>query len=180
MTQYGLVELHAVVETKEGEDPVVPPLPDDPPGDDPMDDPNDTTDQIDPFTQVRWRHHNVSSYPITTDLTVSFDRHRIRLDYDAQWPVFHLNGETAVVANAWVFVQRGDRWVAATWEYLRPGQKKKDKEYVEGGHTKIKDLPRDWRPERGEVLGFMVSTLARHHIEKRVQERSNIVLVRWP
>jgi hypothetical protein len=36
-----------------------------------------------------------------------------------------------------------------------------------------------WEPKSGETYGFMVSTLARGQ-ERTVNERSNVVLVKWP
>lgn len=124
-----------------------------------------------------WLDVDVSRWPVTSTLKgVSFDGLLCMPHTKAgQWPV--VNG---VEGNPWVIVNIGGRWYASTFEWLRRGQicKGINADNI-GPHTKNDPL-RSWRPKSGELVGFMVSTHARWSADSPVQERSNIVMVRWP
>ncbi len=145
------------------------------------------TGPVDEFTEsVTWLHPDISGWPITTELTVTFSGSSVCLEYDRKnvWPeveIFPPDG-TLVVANAWVFAQDGGRWYAGTFEWMRPGQTCKAMSAVEGGHIKVRpfDEASGWRPASGEVLYFMVSGLIRNPSYRNVMERTNIVRVVWP
>jgi hypothetical protein len=135
-----------------------------------------TGDQID-VSQVKWLHADVSGWKQTstvTDVDISSKSVSIEHTKAGKWP--HFGGAEG---NPWVFVNRGGRWYAATYEWLRPGQTKK---YVTaadiGAHTKREPIE-SWQPQPGELVGFMVSTPARTG-GRTVNERSNVVLTRWP
>ncbi len=145
-------------------------------------------DQID-LSTVTWLHTDVSGWPRTSTITnVDITDARICIDHTerGQWPVRNING-TDLAGNPWVFVKRNGQWYAATYEWLRPGQHCKalgsnpPRVTVAdqmGNH--IKRAPLDsWRPRSGELVGFMVSTLARDG-NRTVPKRSNVVTVRWP
>ncbi len=145
------------------------------------------TGPVDEFTEsVTWLHPDISGWPITTELTVTFSGSSICLEYDRKnvWPeveIFPPDG-TLVVANAWVFAQDGGRWYAGTFEWMRPGQTCKAMSAVDGNHVKVRpfDEASGWRPASGVVLYFMVSGLIRNPSYRNVMERSNIVRVVWP
>ena len=63
-------------------------------------------------------------------------------------------------------------------EWLRTGQTTKSARSVNGDHIKVSPLNR-WAPRSGETYGFMVSGLARTEA-RNVQERTNVLMVRWP
>ena len=77
-----------------------------------------------------------------------------------------------------MFAKIDEQWYAATYEFYRPGQACKEifAENI-GVHTRTSPM-RDWTPQDGELVGFMVSGLARHR-SRTVRRRSNVVLVRW-
>ena len=129
------------------------------------------------FAGVIWLHTNVSSWAVTSPLSVSFpNSSQIRLDYDKAdvWPG---NGE-GLNGNPWIFVYQDNQWYAATWEWLRVGQTVKNKSSVAGDHIKKAPL-QDFHPVSGTLYGFMVSGLARDS-QRNVLERTPVVMVRWP
>lgn len=136
------------------------------------------------FNNVVWLHSDVSSWKETGVLrSVSTTSGSITLDYDKtnRWPgrtiTASAGGSISVNANPWIFVQKGDTWYAATWEWLKTGQTTKSKAAVKGDHIKRAPL-NTFVPRQGEIYGFMVSGLARDS-RRNVEERTNVVLFRW-
>jgi hypothetical protein len=137
-------------------------------------------DQLD-LSTVKWLHRNVSQWPVTSQLTdVRIGAEKITLEHtrSGRWPTLKTeSGE--IEGNPWVFVNRGGQWYGATYEWLRKGQVTKNISGDElGAYTKKEPLT-SWTPQPGELVGFMVSTPARTG-ESTVNERSNVVTVRWP
>lgn len=140
------------------------------------------------FNDVTWLHTNVSQWPVTTTLSVSFQGGTICLEYDKKdvWPpvaIPHNSGDydIDVVANPWVFLEHQGQWYAGTWEWLVVGATCKNMSSVAGDHIKQPaHIPLDWRPTSGQRLYFMVSGLARFSDIANTQERSQIVEVIWP
>lgn len=139
------------------------------------------------FDHVKWLHADVSDWRETSKITsVTITEERICIDHTkaGKWPAVSPGGD-AVEGNPWVFVRIGGTWYAATYEWLRPGQKCKAMGKPTDGpicarlaaHTKREPIE-SWRPARGELVGFMVSTLARDS-RRTTNERSNVVLVEW-
>ena len=128
------------------------------------------------FEGVVWLHTDVSSWAVTSPLSVSFGNGLIRLDYDKAnvWPP---NGE-GLNGNPWIFVFQDGTWYAATWEWLRFGQTAKSMSSVAGDHIKKAPL-QNFHPVSGQVYGFMVSGLARD-AQRNVHERTPVVMVQWP
>lgn len=127
---------------------------------------------------IVWKGKNVSGWPVTATLRASVSGDTVRLNYDKArvWP--EVGG---VCANCWAIANIGGRWYAGTFEYLRSGQTSKPAYTLDGSHGdhfKVSPLS-FWRPQHGEVFGLMVSGLCRGGLSN-VQERSNIVMVRWP
>ncbi|MCY4662993.1 MAG: hypothetical protein OXF93_24800 [Acidobacteria bacterium] len=102
-------------------------------------------------------------------------------------------GHPNLAGNPWVFAMRGGRWYAGTYEWLTPGEickldvrdcgpncghNRPSREL--GPHVRVPPLDHTWVPQPGDMVGFMVSTMARHGPEGPLRERSNIVLLRWP
>ncbi len=131
-------------------------------------------DAIDPGS-IRYLNANVSGWPVTSSLRVSINRSTVSMSYDKSrsWPaVGGLN------ANPWIIVNLNGQWTAATFEWFRQGQTSKPTSVVEGGHIKKAPL-NNFRPVSGETYGWMVTSLARDS-KRTVNERTNIVLARWP
>ncbi len=155
--------------------PTPPPLPGEP---DPTatPDPEPSSDSVPAdFRGVHWLHADVSDWDETSSLDVRFGGGMIRLNYDKAnvWP-----SRNGVNANPWIFVFQDGRWYAATFEWLKFGQTTKPIHVVNGNHIKKSPL-QNFRPRSGEVYGFMVSGLARDST-RNVEERTNVVMVRWP
>jgi hypothetical protein len=137
-------------------------------------------DQLD-LAAVEWLHENVSQWPVTskiTDVRIGADSIAISHTRSGQWPTLNYNG-VAVEGNPWVFVNRGGKWYAATYEWLRPGQTTKNVSARDiGANIKVEPLA-SWQPRPGELVGFMVSTPARDG-NRTSNERTNVVLTTWP
>ena len=140
-------------------------------------------DEIDPRA-VTWLHTNVTNWAITSRVTnVTITRSEICVDHTGagRFPTSGF-GSIVVEGNVWIFAQFGGRWYGATYDWLRPGQVCKGVTGGELGPDQIRIAPMDasWPgPRSGETVGFMVSTRARDG-ERAGEERTNIVLVRWP
>jgi hypothetical protein len=134
------------------------------------------SDEID-MNKVTFLHTDVSGWRISSRVT------RVRIGDPPVCIEHTMAGRWRDVGgaegNPWVFANINGRWYAATYEWLRPGQtcKNVDRESI-GPHTKKSPIE-GWRPRSGEMVGFMVSGLARDST-RSVEERSNVVLVRWP
>lgn len=138
------------------------------------------------LNEVVWIDENVSSWAQTATLSsVTFPNHGwIRLDYDKAnvWPEMGASGVEGV-ANAWIFVYRKNKWYGGTWEYMRPGQKDKLTENLEGGRVlgkleSEKELI-NFYPQSGDEYYFMMSGTARAGTPINIRERSNLLRVRW-
>ncbi len=127
------------------------------------------------FAGVTWLHTDVSRWAETATLDVWVADGYIHLEYDkaGTWPA-----RNGLNANPWIFVFRDGRWYAATFEWLKSGQRAKPVHVVAGDHIERSPLG-SFRPRTGETYGFMVSGLARDNT-RNVQERSNVVMLRWP
>ena len=145
---------------------------------------------LDP-SDVRWLHTDVRGWPVTshiTDVTIrDVPRGGICISHTQanRWQGVII-GTTLLAGNPWVFVEIDGQWYGATYEWLRPGQICKFQAQGAGPpsleigpHTKRNPISR-WVPKSGETLGFMVSTPARSNDRGSSNERSQIVLVRWP
>ena len=125
---------------------------------------------------IKWLHTDVSSWPVTSSLRVSFSGNTINFPYSKSktWPA--LDG---VNANPWVIAKIDGKWYAATFEWLRFGQTAKPKATVSGSHIKKSPMNGDWTPQSGQRVGIMVSGLARTQT-RNVKERTDVVMVTWP
>ncbi len=133
------------------------------------------------INNVVWLHTDVSDWTVTADLkSVDFNGGLICLDYELsnRWPSIVVR--VTVNANPWIITKINGRYYAGTWEYFRPGQQCKSKNVVAGDHVKIAPMNGNWRPQSGQVVGMMVSSLARGGQRTSVAERSNIVWFEWP
>jgi hypothetical protein len=141
------------------------------------------------FSDVVWVDPNISSWPETAQLTVAVNSTSIILNSTKTnvWPArgnpILGNSNFCCNANAWVFAKFGDKWYAATWEWLKKGQTAKFRSAFEGNHTRRPPFCCNgqpaWVPKNGEIYGLMVSGFARFGIAANIQERSNIAFYQW-
>ena len=143
-------------------------------------------DQIDPKDITFLHGPGVGDWPITTAITqVKFHEPYLTVEAEHDWPVRSLGGGVKVNANIWIVGFVEDRWYAATYEWLRPGQTQKGTTRhpmtAASLGARIKKTPmKAWPgPERGEACGFLVSGLARLRSPTNVKERSQIVMATW-
>jgi hypothetical protein len=134
---------------------------------------------------VTWLHTNVSSWPVTANLSsVTFNGGQICMEYNKKnvWPIDTIGPDNVeIVANPWIFIHHNGQWYAATWEWLRPGQTCKNMSSVAGDHIKQSpfNAASGWTPTSGQTYYMMVSAPARMG-PMTVLERSNIVEFVWP
>lgn len=130
-----------------------------------------------PLSSVRWLSPDVSGWSKTATLSaVTFGGGLIHLPYDKTrvWP----NNSNSLNANAWIFINRGGTWYAATFEYMRAGYTTRGLNTINAAHLKQAVL-NNWVVESGVSYGWMVSGLARGG-NSNVRERSNIKMATWP
>ena len=148
------------------------------------------------WDKVRWLNsHDVNGWSETSQITsVQVKQNgQVCIDHNkkGQWPpATPLGGDTLLEGNPYIIVKIGDTYYAATYEWLRPGQVCKlghagplsvtysGNDSI-GAHTKRSPL-QTWAPTGGEVVGFMVSGLARNQVTPNARERSNIVWYTLP
>lgn len=101
------------------------------------------------------------------------------------WPAtLFADDGTMLEGNQWVFAKLGDIWYGGAADWYKPGQACKDVD--EGmGHDAFYLNPstplKNWVPRSGETIGVMSSTPARMWPSyKTYDERTNIVMIKWP
>lgn len=139
--------------------------------------PSGPRDELD-LSHVTFRHRDISGWPITSDLkTVEIVPRSITMPHTKAgvWAA----GDPPTDGNCWILAQFDGQWYAATFEWLDPGQIKKYVTRDEIGPLTKKSPFRNWRPRKGETVGFMVSRHARDSFFSG-EERSQVRLVEWP
>jgi hypothetical protein len=166
------------------------PQPDPPPPPPPPSDPGPASaDEID-LRQVTFvlGPSNVGSWPQTSTMTGTRAIPHELCTYHTklgQWPsTLFFDTDALVEGNQWVFANIGGRWYGGAGEWQRPGQACKDVTAESIGadafYNPNMEPLRSWVPRPGEVFGLMVTTPARAWPDMRtLDERSNVVLVRW-
>lgn len=97
----------------------------------------------------------------------------------AVWPEAKKKGwKKPAIGNIWVLGKIKGKWHAATWDWIGPGQRIKQLPRFEETND-IHGVLEGWFPMPTEEVGFCISTFARD-ATRSVNERSNIVIVRWP
>ena len=145
------------------------------------------------WSEVTWlRDQDVSGWEESSQITsveVKSDG-SICIDHTerGQWPSQEVEDVT-VDGNPWIIVKLDGQYYASTYEWLRPGQLCKFEQIGSlqavyddalAKHIKVSPLS-GWIPQGGEVVGFMVSGLARHqHTVPNIRKRTNIQWYRLP
>ena len=132
------------------------------------------------MTGIRPLDADISSWPVTTELTAYLSGGSLFLRYDAasRWPHARQKAQDGgpLVGNVWVVIGTD----AMTWDWMRPGQQDKARSSVRGTDGHIQHHPYTaWTPVSGERYGFIVSTPARTD-ERTLNERSNVSYLVWP
>jgi hypothetical protein len=142
--------------------------------------PPDNEEDIDPV----WLHNDVSDWPETSKITeIRFTPKTLEIKHTmaGRWKTIDLGGGTVVEGNPWVMAVLDGQLYAGTYEWLRPGQTKKNINAANiGAHIKKPPLA-TWTPKAGDWVYFMISALARTNTAamRGSQERSDIVKVQW-
>lgn len=136
----------------------------------------------DDLSDVVFLHNDISSWPVTSSLSVNIRGGIISMPYDKAnvWPSINHQFCSGCNANPWIIVNFSGTWYAATFEWFRFNQIEKPVRVVHGDHIKRAPFGATWTPKNGETYGFMVSGLARVNdgiISAR--ERTNLVLYKW-
>lgn len=155
------------------------------------------------LSKVKW--HNVkpdiSQFKVTSQLTsVTIKPGQICTYYDkaGKWGgKLTISGGAEVQANPWVIVKIGNQWIGGSYEWLRTGgqqcktlgSKPPQTTVYDELPTHIKGAPFlnsngsvAWLPKSGDIIGFMVSSLARGGTDSKVaiKERTQIHFVKLP
>ncbi len=114
---------------------------------------------------------------------VTFEDGKLCFSYDtARWPTIQVNNfKTSGVY--WVIAYIGSRWVGSTYEWISPpGRECKAESEISIAAGAQKKEFNNWKPKRGELVGFMLSTPVRYSFTGTtpISERTNIVWIRWP
>jgi len=124
----------------------------------------------------------VFHWPITSRMTVKTTDDLIDFPHSraGQWPVEDPFGDgTATEASLWAICRVGEQWIAGTIDWVRPGQTHKTRPAKEYGPCWKAGYDSYAGPTRGETVGYFVSTLARMGKRSAVNERSQIVWIKY-
>ena len=130
---------------------------------------------------------NIGSWPQTSTMTSVTTTDGLCTFHTklGQWPTVEFFDTGAPIdGNQWVFAFINGRWYGGAGEWQRPGQacKAVTREDIGAGtfYSPGWEPLTSWVPSPGEVFGVMESTPARAWPAMRtIDERSNVVLVRW-
>lgn len=137
------------------------------------------------FSDVVFVENNaaVANWPVTSQLEASVSGGTINVPHSKRstWSITNcrFSSNQRVNANVWGFVKVNGVWHAGTWEYLRAGVTVRTTSAF-GGAGHFRGAIGTFRPQVGEIYGFMVSGIARDSLNcVNNAERSNVVLWRW-
>ena len=147
-------------------------------------------DQIDPRSII-WLSPattNISDWPATSRINnISVAPPTICIDHEkaGQWPLVSIDDNPPnIEANILIVVKVDGQWYGGGFDWLGEGRICKTVDPSEYGVDQIRVHPLDgsWHgPRSGEEVGLLISTPSSNRIPVRsVNERTNIVLVRWP
>jgi len=145
------------------------------------------------LSKVIWVHgggSDIGSWPVTAKLgSVTFERGAYVCSDGMSWPnTWSAIGTRQVNANHLVLANIGGQWYGGAWEAMNAGisrcrpletiTKKQTAQYGPFGQVE-QDPFWTWRPQKGEKIGFMVTSWIRSGV-KQPKGRSNVVVVEWP
>jgi len=102
---------------------------------------------------------------------------------DSPWPYGEEPGKYSVFANQWYFAKIGGIWYggAGEWIYRLAGSVCKSGQTTNniGPDSGFGEPFRSWKPKVGELVGYMISSVARPGVPRTVDQRTNIVVQPW-
>lgn len=144
------------------------------------------------LSKVIWVHggQDIGSWPVTAKLgSVSFERGAYVCSDGMSWPSSWSSvGTRKVNANHVVLAKVNGQWYGGAWEAMnRDIGRCRPMETITKGQTArygpFGQVEQDpfwtWRPQKGEKIGFLITSWIRSGVKKPTG-RSNVVVVEWP
>lgn len=135
------------------------------------------------WSNVDWMDNDPSSWPVNDELySVSISGRTINVPHSkaGKWPLAYPFGDsTTAEGTAWIFVYKNNRWKAATFDFLRPGQTSKGTDNITDACGALRGELSNFTPTAGQLYGFMITGIARSGYTNNIQERSNVVMQTW-
>ena len=102
---------------------------------------------------------------------------------DSPWPYGEEPGKYTVFANQWYFAKIGGTWYGGAGEWIYRAALS----VCKSGQTTTNIGPdsgfgfpmSSWKPQVGELVGYMVSSVARPGVPRTVDQRTNIIVQPW-
>ena len=101
---------------------------------------------------------------------------------DSPWPVPGAEPGFGVYANQWYFARINGTWYggAGEWIYRGAGSCKAGQgTFTIGPDSGFGPPFSTWVPKVGELVGFMVTSVARFGVQRTVDQRSNVIVQPW-
>ena len=100
-------------------------------------------------------------------------------------PALFANDGTLVEGNQWIFARINGKWIGGAADWYKPGQACKGVDAASIGRDAFYQTPASpaysWQPVSGEIFAVMSTTPSRAWPSyKTYDERSNVVLIKWP
>jgi hypothetical protein len=141
---------------------------------------------------VYLRSPDVSDWPQTANLTLveqdGGGDGAVCMQYtdpgwpDSPWPFGGADPNFGVYANQWYFAKINGTWYggAGEWIYRGAGSCKAGQGTFSIGPDSGFGPPfSTWVPKVGELVGFMVTSVARNGVRRTVDQRSNVIVQPW-
>jgi hypothetical protein len=144
------------------------------------------------LTKVKWVHAvgaDIASWPVTAKLgKVTFEGGVMVCSDGMSWPNSWSKVGGRVNANHVVLANINGQWYGGAWEAMNAGISRcREMETIAhkqtGKYGPFGQVEQDpfwaWRPQKGEKIGFMITSWIRSGVQRPVG-RSNVVMTEWP
>lgn len=140
------------------------------------------------MNEIAWLDADVTAWPDTAHITnLEVSPQQICYDFKTaqKWPEIDPFDQWKTIGNYWVIAYMKDHWYATTYQWILPGHRcEQDTASSISEWTRHVEFyqPEVWKwiPQKGELVGLMVSSVRRFQISNGVEERTPIQWIRWP
>lgn len=140
------------------------------------------------INEITWLDAEIASWPATATINVhEVTPTGICYEFTSKqvWPEIDPFDAWNTIGNYWVVAYINDHWYATTYQWILPGHRcEQDTANSISEWTRHVEFykPEVWKwiPQKGELVGFIVSSVRRFQISNGIEERTPVQWLRWP